>query len=243
MLNTKEGPTAKKEIRQALNYAINREAITENLMQGSARAAGGPVPIGNPVYEPALEMYNYNPDKAKQLLAEAGVSNPLNLKILIPTSGAGLTIAPRVAAMMQQDLKSVGVEVTFESLEWAAFLAKAKLGLDKETAALHTGWTTAVQDPYWLERMFGAGFVPPKGANRAWYANPAVDEVLAQARTATDEETMINKYREAAQLIASDAPWIFLYQDRWPRAISSRVQGFVSAPSPFVDLTKVWLKQ
>lgn len=241
MLNTKQGPTTNRVVRQALNYAINRESIAKYFMHNTARPAGGPVPVGNPVYDPSLEPYRFDRQRARMLLTQAGVPQPLRLKVLLPTSGAGLTIAPMVGALMQQDLRAVGVEVTFERLEWSAFLAKASLGLDEETSALYTGWTTGAQDPYWLERMFGSASAPPRGVNRSWYANPKVDDLLTKGRAEPDDRRRIALYREAAKIIADDAPWIFLYQDRWPRAISTKVQGFVSAPSPYVDLTKIWL--
>jgi len=242
MLNARSGPTTNRLVRQALNYAINRDVITKNLLQGAARPALGPVPVGNPVYAPALEIYGYDPAKAKALLAQAHVPTPLTLHILLPTSGTGLTVAPEVAALMQGDLAKIGVTLTFERLEWAAFLAKAGLGLDNATAALYTGWSTGVEDPYWLERMFGSGSVPPGGINRSWYSNHAVDQLFAQASGEFNESKRIATYRRAAQLIAEDAPWIFLYQDRWPRAISARVHGFVGVPTPYVDMTKIWVQ-
>lgn len=241
MLNNRSGPTTDRRVRQAMNYAIDREAITENLLGGLARTAYGPVPRGNPVYDTDLEIFEYNPEKARELLDAAGVSTPLGLKVMIPTSGAGLTVAPRVSAMMQQDLRAVGIEVEFESLEWTAFLAKAQLGLADDTAALYTGWSTGVDDPYWLERMFAGYFVPPNGVNRAWYNNPAVDETLARARIEADPEVSLTLYKEAAAMIAEDAPWIFLYQSGWPRGLRTYVRGFINAPSPYADLTRLWL--
>ncbi len=241
MLNTRNGPTTSKQVRQALNYAINRRAISNELLKGSVRPCGGPAPVGNPVYEPALLPYDYNPAKAKALLAAAKVPLPLELVVMLPTSGAELTDAPAVGTVMQQELRDVGVNVAFERMEWAAFLAKAIKGLDDRTAALYTGWDTGTQDPYWFETMFSSASAPPNGPNRAWYSNSMVDQLLAKARHELNATQRITTYRKAVAIIADDAPWIFIYQDRWPRAIRTKVHGFVSVPCPYVDMTKVWL--
>ena len=231
MLNTKTGPTTSKAVRQAFNYAINRGSISADLLKGSVRPCGGPVPVGNPVYEPSLFRYDYNPAKAKALLAEAKVPVPLEITVMLPTSGAELTDAPAVGLVMQQNLRDVGVNVTFERMEWAAFLAKAIKGLDDSTAALYTGWDTGTQDPYWFETMFSGASVPPNGPNRAWYSDPKVDQLLSAARHELNPTQRIATYRKAAGIIVEDAPWIFLFQPPQVYVTGKNVNNLVFYPT------------
>ena len=104
-------------------------------------------------------------------------------------------------AVMQQNLQAVGVNVTFERMEWAAFLAKAIKGLDDSTAGLYTGWDTGAQDPYWFETMFSAASQPPNGPNRAWYSNNTVNQLLNSGRHELNNTQRIATYRKAAAII------------------------------------------
>jgi ABC-type transport system substrate-binding protein len=245
MLNTRDGATANKLVRQALNYAIDREAIVKNIYAGAgARPLGGPIPVGNPAYDASLDIYSYNPEKAKQLIAQSGVPLPIKLpNLILPSAGGSSSAFTLAADVLQQQLKAVGVEVTFDRLEVAASIAKARPGFTAETAGHSTSWTTNTHDLFWIEQLYGKSFHPPAGAVRGWYDNPKVNELLNTGRGEPDQAKRVGIYREVAKLIADDAPWLWIVQDKYPRGYGTNVQGLLMMPSYYFDLTKVWIKK
>lgn len=239
MLNCRSTPTKDKRVRQAMNYAVNKEALTRDILKGTAIPAKGPFPPGNPAYNPEVQGYPYDPDKAKRLLKEAGYPDGFDMKCFFAISGSGMMVPVPMNTFIQGNLRDVGIKVSFETLEFAAFIAKARKGLDDETSALQTSWGS--NDMYWLEQMFHSSLHPPNGNVRTWYKNEQVDALLAQARGEVDHEKRVKLYQEAEKLIIEDAPWLFVTSDRAPKAYHKSVRGFVSAPSWYFDLTKVWL--
>src|SRR5699024_3020025 len=110
-------------------------------------------------------------------------------------------------------------------------------GYNDDVNGSYNGWTTGSDMAYWLENMFSPERQPPEGTNRGWYDNPELGEKFNEARSELDDDTRADLYREAAQIIEEDAPWVFLYQDRLPRILSSDVSGPVEAPSIYFDYT------
>lgn len=205
-LNTRHPIVKDVRVRQALNYAVDREALVRDLFKGQALVAKGPYSPSNAAFNPALQGYTYDPDRARKLLAEAGYANGLTLKALMPTNVA----LPRLSEMgqsLQADLRKVGVEVTYETLEWTAYLAKIRPGLTEEYAFYTSGWGADFM--VWLEQMLSKRAWPPNGPNRGWYANPEVDALFDAAREERDEAKRKALYRKAEDLIVRDAPWLF----------------------------------
>jgi peptide/nickel transport system substrate-binding protein len=241
-LNTRAEPTRNPAFRRALNWAVNREAVA-TLLTGQVAPALGPVPRGNEISGPGVaEPYGYDLAKAKQLLAEAGVSSPVTLKLLVPTNGPGLASAPQVISLVQQQLKAIGVNLEPQFLEFAALLRTEGPGYLPEVHGSMNGWTTGADAAYWLERMFSGTQHPPRGVNRGWYGNKEVDALFERARGEVDDGKRGELYRQAAALIAADAPWVFLYQDRLPRVFRARVTGIGASASVYVDWPSIGLR-
>jgi peptide/nickel transport system substrate-binding protein len=241
-LNTRAEPTSNPQLRQALNYAVNREGLAA-LLDGQVIPATGPVPLGNELSRAeTASPYTYDPEKAKQLLSSAGVSTPVTLKLLVPNSGPGFGQASQVVALLQQDLKKVGVELQPQFLEFATLIATEGPGYKEDVNGSYNGWTTGADSAYWLERMFSGAQQPPRGVNRGWYHNPEVDRLFDAARAESDEAKRNELYGQAAELIAKDAPWVFLYQDRLPRILRARVTGVVPARSVFIDYSRLGVR-
>ena len=232
--NLKMAPTDNLQFRQALNYAINREAIA-TLVNGQMSPMFGSVPKGNEIYQKGLAApYSYDPAKAKELIAASGVPTPITLKLMVPISGPGNAMARQIFALIQQDLNAVGVGVEPQYLDFTAMIS-AEAGGYKGVNGSYNGWTTGADADYWFERMFSTEQQPPHGVNRGYYSNPKVDELFAAGRGEIDDAKRHAAYREAAKIIADDAPWLFLYQDRLPRLLGPRVTGVVAAPSVYFD--------
>ncbi|AUH40846.1 ABC transporter substrate-binding protein [Streptomyces sp. CMB-StM0423] len=245
-LNARIAPTDDPEFRQALNYAVDREAIA-TLTQGQVAPSTGPLPRGNEAYDEAAaetdgagsSPYTYDPERARQLIRESGVETPVRLTLLAPDSGPGFSQATEIMALLEQDLKAVGVSLKVRYMEFASLVAEEGNGYDDRTHGSFNGWTTGADAADFLERMFSGQAHPPAGVNRGWYANDDVDALFDRARGEPDTASRMGLYRQAADEIAADAPWVFLYQDRLPRLLGDKVRGVAPAASVYVDYTTI----
>lgn len=129
ILNAKSGPFADKKVRQAANYAVNKQGLVDNVLQGSATVAAGPIPPAFNWVENKTEPYPYDPEKAKALLAEAGASNP-EVTFYVTEGGSGMLDPITMGAAIQADLQAVGFKVKIETYEWNTFLGRVNPGLD-----------------------------------------------------------------------------------------------------------------
>lgn len=239
--NLRAEVTKEKAFRQALNYAINRDNLSA-LSDGQAAPLYTTVPRGSEIFPGTPSGYSYDPEKAKKLLADAGIKTPLTITMLSPNTGPGFGLAGQMVTLIQRDLKAIGINLEPQFVEFATFVATESPGLKENVQTTFMGWVTGAESGYFLERMFGGNQQPPTGVNRGWYKNEAVDALLNKASVETNDAERIKFYREAAHIIDEDAPWVFLYQDRLPRAFRSRVTGINAAHSVFLDYTKMGLR-
>jgi peptide/nickel transport system substrate-binding protein len=239
MFNYRDGPTADKRVRQALNYAWNRDAMAAGLLSGLGEAALSPAPPNNPASPPSHAPYTYDPEKAKALLKEAGLGAGFELKLMFPNTTQGSLQSVPMNSQLQADFKKVGVNVIFDQLEHAAFLTESRKGLPTTHGALQTFWTTNAQLGFWLEQMFSKKFHPPQGNNRGWYASDEADQLMAAARPIADPAKSAEAYRKVLDQIVDDAPWLWVVHDKNPIALRKRVKGLDVAATPYLDLQPV----
>ncbi len=241
MLNNRATPTRDRRVRQAMNYAINREGLAKDILRNTATVAKGAFPPGNPGFEKGNTTgYTYDPARARRLLAEAGYANGFEMKCFYPASGSGMMVPTPMNEYIQANLRDVGIRVEYEVMEFGAFIARARLGLDDQTGGLQTSWSS--NDPWWLESMFYSELHPPRGNVRSWYKNADVDRLLAQASRELNDQRRLQLYRQAEKTIVDDAAWLFVVHDRSPIAYRAKVQNFVAPPSWNFDLRTVWLR-
>jgi peptide/nickel transport system substrate-binding protein len=241
MLNNRATQTRDRRVRQAMNYAINREGLAKDILRNTATVAKGAFPPGNPGYEKGnVTGYTYDPPRARRLLAEAGHPNGFEMKCFYPASGTGMMVPTPMNEYIQANLREVGIRVEYEVMEFGAFIARARLGLDDQTGALQTSWSSS--DPFWLETMFHSDLHPPRGNVRTWYKNAEADRLMAAARKELNEQRRLQFYRQAEKIIVDDAAWLFVVNDRSPIAYRAKVQNFVAPPSWNFDLRTVWLR-
>jgi peptide/nickel transport system substrate-binding protein len=130
IFNVKEGPLADKRVRQAVNYAINKKALVENVLQGTAEVAAGPTPPAfSWAYNDDLDPYPYDPEKARALIEEAG-HDGAELTFYVTEGGSGMLDPVPMGAAIQADLAKVGLDVEIETYEWNTFLGKVNPGLE-----------------------------------------------------------------------------------------------------------------
>jgi len=239
-INNQKKPFDDKRVRQALNYAVNKDAIVRDVLKGTGAPSRGPVLPGTWAADPALKAYPYDPERAKKLLAEAGYANGFSTTLWVPESGSGMQAPVAISTVMQSNLKAVGVNVTLQTMEWGAYLARLR---SKEQELFALSWMAGTEDPDMvMYPLLHSSQWTPNGPNRALYKNARFDELLGQARQTTDQTRRTALYREAQRILVDDAPWIFVDHEIQIAALSKRVQGFKLHPSFDLRVETISLK-
>jgi peptide/nickel transport system substrate-binding protein len=210
-LNQRDPVLSDRRVRQAIGYAIDREAIVRYLRRGLATPAVGVLSPVAWAFEPDVFQFEHNVEKAKQLLEEAGYPDPdgegplPRLRLSLKTSTDEFYRLQ--ATVIQQDLRKAGIDVDVRSYEFATFYADVLAG----NVQMYTLQWVGVTDPDMLRRVFHSEQVPPVGFNRVYYSNPKVDELIDLATTATTDEDRRKYYGEVQRIVAEDAPYISLW--------------------------------
>ncbi|MBU9849852.1 ABC transporter substrate-binding protein [Rahnella aceris] len=239
MLNTQVPPFNDVRVRQAVNYAINKQSLTDKILQGSADVAEGPIPRAfNWAANKEVTPYPYDPTKARALLKAAGAEGT-TLTFYVAEGGSGMLDPIPMATAIQADLKAVGLNVSLQTYEWNTYLSKVNAGLDNHTHMAEMAWMT--NDPDTLPFLTLRTDAWPKkgGFNSGYYSNPQVDNLLQQARMTTDTATRAALYRQVQQLVHDDAPWIFVANWKQNAVTSTRIQHFALQPNFNLLLNRV----
>ena len=239
ILNAKEGPFSDRRVRQAVNYAIDKKALVENVLQGTAQIAAGPTPPAFAwAYNDALEPYPHDPGKARALIEESGHAGA-SLTFYVTEGGSGMLDPVAMGAAIQADLAKVGFDVKIETYEWNTFLGKVNPGLEGKADMAEMAWMT--NDPDTLPFLaLRTGAWPDKGGfNSGYYSNPEVDALLEAARGSTDQAERARLYKEMQEIVHDDAPWAFIANWKQNAAIADVVSGFQLQPSFFLLLKGV----
>lgn len=228
---------ADPRVRRALAYATNKEQLVSLIFKGLASPAYAPSAPVSWAYSDDVPKYPYNPEKAKQLLKEAGMED-LEFTILV---NQGNKEREKAAVILQQQYKKVGVKVKVRVMEWSALLKIINAPKDpKDFETVIIGWSLGLDpDAYtiWHSSQY------PRGFNFIKYKNPEVDRLLELGRTTMKKSERKKIYAKLWKVIASDQPYLFLW---YPKAISGvreRVGG-LSKPGPaglFLNLEKVFV--
>lgn len=230
--NTTVKPFDNPKVRQAIAWAVDREAV----LQAAVNGAGTPLYAGPflPSFWPGLQepVFTRDLEKAKQLLAEAGYPDGFTAKLKnTPTysflGNAGIAV--------QEQLKEIGINFEIESLEWSVFL---KDYLGKNFEAVVSGYS-AFADPH---TPLDGTYVTGRQNNFMSYSNPKFDELVAQGAQETDQAKRAEIYREAQRILLEDSPMVFLYAANEYEAMQSYVKGYVHyLNGSHVSFRQVWL--
>lgn len=220
-------PFDNKLVRQAVNYAINKQAIVDAFFEGRAQVAANPMPVSISGYNEAIEPYPYDPEKAKSLLAEAGYDGKEIELWAMPVPRPYMPDGAKVAEVIQKNLEDVGIKSKIVTFEWATYLEKAKNG---EADAFMLGWTGDNGDAdnfiYTLLDKDNIG-----SNNYAYYSNDEVHDLLIKAQSETDENVRNDLYKKAQEIIHEDAPWVPLAHSTPLLAAKAGVKGFLPHPT------------
>jgi peptide/nickel transport system substrate-binding protein len=226
--NVTQEPFTDVRVRQAVNYAVDVQAIVDNLFEGAAlvsRAPFAPAIFGYAEQEP----YARDVEKAKALLADAGIAQGTTVTLYHPT-GRYIQDA-LVADAVRAQLREVGLNVELQTLEWPQYVPHVRRPApENDIQFAMLGWGVPTMDAdYALFALFHSSEVPP-GFNGAFYSNPEVDALLEKGRSTLDQAERQAAYAEAIRIIWEDAPWLFLYSEIQVTAVRKNVRGFVVHP-------------
>ena len=232
--NLKQAPFNDPKVRQAMNYAINKEEIIKGVLLGLGEAIASPYKPGTRWNNESLSPYPYDPSKALALLKEAGYERntagilvkdgkPFEFEILTNQNKQ----REMTAVLVQRRLKEIGIDVKIRVLEWASFINRfIKTG---DFKAVVLGWSLSL-DPdqfnIWHSSQQGPGQF-----NFVGYENPRVDELLELGRRELDNDKREEIYHEFSKLLLEDSPIVYLYAGYGLSAINKRIQG-IKKPAP-----------
>lgn len=219
----KEGPfPGNKKLRQALNYAVDRDRIMNFVLKNRGRAAvNGPIPPGMPGYDSTIIGYSYDKQKALKLLEEAGYPNGKGLDLTLVTGNE--EIQKTIAIAVQEQFKSLGIDLKLEQLVQATLISKQEDGVFPFWRA---SWGADYFDPENFMALFYSKNITPNGPNRVGYNNPKMDELYEKALAVNDfaERKMI--YGEMQKMAIEDAAWLFMYYNEKVYLLRKDIDGF-----------------
>ncbi|KMO10725.1 glutathione ABC transporter substrate-binding protein GsiB [Methylobacterium platani] len=238
-MNMLQKPFDDLRVRQAINYAINKEALAKVAFSGYASPAKGVVPAGV-LYAHPMAAWPYDPAKARQLLKEAGYPNGFET---ILWSGYTTSTAQKAIQFLQQQLAQVGIKVQTQALEPGQRVEWVQTAPDPKTARVrlyYIGWSSSTGEADWaLRPLLSTEAWPPKLSNTAYYSNPEVDALLAKALVTTSDAEKADLYAKAQEQIVKDAPWAPLVTEQNLYATSARLSGVAVMPDGNIDSRQV----
>jgi peptide/nickel transport system substrate-binding protein len=240
VINMHEEPMKKKEVRQALNYAVNKEAIIKSILNGAAVLTPGPILPSSWANDPTMKPYPYDPRRAKELLAAAGYSNGFRTRFWVPESGSGMLAPKEIAQVIQANLRDVGVAVEIVTQDWTSYNRDwGTSGMDKDKKPYYglaeMSWNFATPDPgIYSDPCLRTDAIVPKEWNAGFYSNPIVDDFLKKASGTLDRTARANYYRQFQKATLDDCPWIFMFSAKVLAAASRNVRGVTVNPNPLI---------
>ncbi|MGN8648103.1 ABC transporter substrate-binding protein [Gracilibacillus sp. HCP3S3_G5_1] len=237
--NVEKEPFGDPLVRKAMHHAVDKEELITLLFAGLAEPAKNPLPPAYLGYNDDIEPYEYDPELAKELLAEAGYEDGFEFELwAMPVARPYMPDAERAAEVLQAKFADIGLTASIVTMEWATYLDEVTLG-SQDVYML--GWSgTNGDSDYFLGNLLSTAGIPEN--NSTFYSNPDVDALLEEARTTVDEGERDALYQEALELIHEDTPMIPLVHSVPVLAGSDRVNNYVphlstSEPLTFVELT------
>ncbi len=241
-LNNEKKPYDDKRVRQAMNYAIDRDEIIEAVYGSAGQVAKNPIPPNIWSYNDSIEPYPYDVDKAKALLAEAGYPDGFKTEIwAMPVARPYNPDGRKIAEIMQAQLAKINVEVEIISYEWGTYLDKCDFG---EHQAAMLGWTGDNGDPdnfLWV-LLSKPSAVPPAG-NIAFWKNDEFTALIKEAKETADVAKRTQLYMDAQVIFHEEAPWVPIAHSMVTVPVSSSVKNFKISPTGTRIFKSVWLEK
>jgi peptide/nickel transport system substrate-binding protein len=225
--NLRDSRLRDPRVRRAIAYAINRPAIVDSLLRGTARVATGMLSPESWAYDADVKTYPYDPARARRLLDEAGY--PAGRGGMRALSFVYKTTPEKrqLGEVLQAMLARVGIRLEIRTNEWTTFYGDIQRGNFDLTSMNWVG----INDPNHYYMVFDSQMTPPHGFNRGWYANPEMDRLVEQGARALDPAARRASYARVQQLAATDLPYVSLWWQDNVAVMSRRIAGFEPYPN------------
>jgi len=228
-INTTKKPWDNPKARQALNYAVNKDEIVKSILFDAGSTLDAPIAPSVFGYCKA-GPYAYDPDKAKALLKEAGVAADTPVDLIYPT-GRYLQDA-QAGQAIGAFLTQVGLKPQMSTMDYPTYIASVTKPLTETKTTLHMlGWASSYLDASGSMETFDSRLQPPKGFNTAFYTNTKVNDLLDQALSEVDPTKRADLYCQAEKIVWEEAPWIFLWYQRFPIVHSAKIKNVGYLPN------------
>ena len=234
-LNNAVEPLNDLRVRQALNYAVNVEDVMLIVNDGLGTPIGSSIyPAFGKYFMPELaDAYPYNPEKAKELLSEAGYPDGFSLTITAPSN---YVVHVNTAQVIAEQLKAVGIDAKINLVEWATWLSEVYQGRNFEATVV--GFDAS----FLTARALLERWISDNSKNMINFNDPEYDRVLKEAFTATSEEEQTALYKQAEKILSDDAANVYLMDPNDLTVISKKLDGYIFYPQFVIDLAKIYFK-
>jgi len=227
--NLRDPTLADVRVRQAIGFAIDRRAIIEYLRRGFAIPALGVLPPASWAFNPEVFAFTHDPARARALLDEAGYGprapNGIRLRLSLKVSSSEFNRLQ--SAVIQQDLRGVGIDLDVRTYEFATLYADVLQG----NFQMFTLQWVGVSDPDMLRRVFHSKQVPPTGFNRGYFTNAEVDRLIDEATVSTDDAERQQLYGRVQAIVARSAPYISLWDKVNVAVAQPGIRGITLSPA------------
>ena len=242
-MNVLQKPLDNPKVRQAINYAINKEALAKVAFNGYATAADGVAPEGVQ-FAVKIGPWPYDVAKAKQLMTEAGYPNGFETELW---SGYNHTTAQKVTQFLQQQLQQIGIKTKITLLEAGQRVERVESWQDPATAPVrlyYIGWSTSTGEADWaLRPLLSSDSWVPKLSNYTFYKNPKFDADIKNAQLTTDTTERAKLYKDAQEVAWNDAAWAPLVVEKLLSAHNKKLTGVYVIPDASFNFTEIDLSQ
>ena len=227
-MNVEKKPFDNVKVRQAVNFALNRKAYIDAVYMGNGVVAKNPMPPSMWSYNNAIKDYDYNPEKSKALLKEAGLPDGFETDLwTMPVERPYMPNGKKLGEMMQADLAKVGIKVKLVTFDWPIYLEKSKKG---EHSMLQMGWTGDNGDPDNFLNVLLSCSAVAAGGNRSRWCNKEFDDLIQKARLTTKVEERSKLYAKAQEIFKREAPWVTVAHSVVFKTMAKNVQGYKLDP-------------
>lgn len=229
-INTEKKPFDNVLVRRALAHAINKKAIIDTVYNGYAVEAKNPLPPTSWGYNDEVVGYDYNPEKAKALLKQAGLADGFETTLFaMPVPRNYMPDGRKAAESIQSDLKKIGIKINIVSYDWATYL---KMVSDGEHELAILGWSGDIGDPdNFLFTLLDKDNTQKPATNRSFYKSEELHKILTKAQEVSDQKEREKLYMEAQVVIMKDVPMIPLAHSTQVVPVLSTVEGFQMDPT------------
>lgn len=226
--NTKKKPFDNLKVREALTLAMNKKSYVDAIYKGQGNVAKNPIPPTMWSYNKSIQDDEYNVEKAKKLLAEAGYPNGFETELwTLPVSRPYMPNGKKLGELIQADLAKINVKLKLVTFDWPTYLEKSKNGLH---SFVEFGWTGDNGDPdNFLNVLLGCSAVKA-GSNYAQWCHPEFNSLIQKAKEEPTQAKRIPLYEKAQVIAKKEKPWVNIAHSRLNKVISEKVIGYKIDP-------------